>query len=407
MALKRSPESELGGWRLKSVATNGTINETVVGDNVTREFVGSVPLVSFIYLIMSCIIIVLLFLHAVRWLKAFSRRSQIRSPLSMPPRYLPSREFEERLNRFYQNDTLPPQQAAQSSQSIPDGAFGPKRGPILIRSLSSLSQKMFSRKEKQGTDMEMQENPAAPTPGLRQPANPLRPVTIPQQPDLISVQPNPYTYPAPHYPPLVLQSAPQPQQAPQRGSPARDHSWGPNNPFAPYAIPHDPGFGPVPVPVSGYYPDEAGYYPDEASYYPDETGYYPDEMPTPVPVPVSAPKNGNEHSTGFGRKDGYQLFKRRAVLKPDAEVTSSDIHECRDLVRARYAIGHTIRSIQAGQTTAEEVGLRLLDLRNRAEFVLYEVRRILGEWSAIKSQWNEVEWGLLEKVQRKLVVLEI
>ena len=86
---------------------------------------------------------------------------------------------------------------------------------------------------------------------------------------------------------------------------------------------------------------------------------------------------------------------------------SSDIHECRDLVRARYAIGHTIRSIQAGQTTAGEVGLRLPDLRNRAEFVLYEVRRILGEWSAIRSQWNEVEWGLLEKIQRKLVVLEI
>jgi hypothetical protein len=386
MALKRSPESELGGWHLKSVSTNGTINETVVGDNVTREFVGSVPLVSFIYLIMSCIIIVLLFLHAVRWLKAFSRRSQIRSPLSMPPRYLPSREFEERLDRFYQSDTLPPQQAAQSSQSIPDSAFGPKRGPILIRSLSSLSQKKFSRKEKQGTDIEMQENPAAPTPGLRQSANPLRPATIPQQPDLISVQPSPYTYPAPHYPPLVLQPAPQPQQAPQRGSPARNHSWGPNNPFAPYAIPHDPGFGPVPVPVAGYYPDET---------------------PTPVPVPVSAPKNGNEHSTGFGRKDGYQLFKRRAALKPDAEVTSSDIHECRDLVRARYAIGHTIRSIQAGQTTAGEVGLRLPNLRNRAEFVLYEVRRILGEWSAIRSQWNEVEWGLLEKIQRKLVVLEI
>ena len=36
----------------------------MVGDNVTREFVGSVPLVSFIYLIMSCIIIVMLFLHA-------------------------------------------------------------------------------------------------------------------------------------------------------------------------------------------------------------------------------------------------------------------------------------------------------------------------------------------------------
>jgi len=242
-----------------------------------------------------------------------------------------------------------------------------------------LSQKMFSREEKQGADMEMQENPAAPTPGLRRPANPLHPVTIPQQPDLISVQPSPYTYPAPHYPP-------QPQQAPQRGSPARDHSWGPNNPFAPYAIPHDPGFGPVPVPAAGYYPDET---------------------PTPVPVPVSAPKNGNEHSTGFGRKDGYQLFKRRVALKPDAEVTSSDIHECRDLVRARYAIGHTIRSIQAGQTTAGEVGLRLPDLRNRAEFVLYEVRRILGEWSVIRSQWNEVEWGLLEKIQRKLVVLEI
>ena len=358
MALKRSPESELGGWHLKAVSTNGTINETAVGDNVTREFVGSVPLVSFIYLIMSCIIIVLLFLHAVRWLKAFSRRSQIRSPLSMPPSYLPSREFEERLDRFYQNDTLPPQQAAQSSQSIPDGAFGPKRGPILTRLLSSLSQKMFSRKEKQGTDMEMQENPAAPTPGLRQPTNPSRPVTIPQQPDLIPVQPSPYTYPAPHYPPLVLQPAPQPQQAPQRVSPARDHSWGSNNPFAPYAIPRDPGFGPVPAPVSGYYPDET---------------------PTPVSVPVSASKNGYEHSTGFGRKDGYQLFKRRAALKPDAEVTSSDIHECRDSVRARYALGHMIRNIQTGQTTAEEVGSRLPDLRNRAEFVLYEVRRILGE----------------------------
>ena len=95
------------------------------------------------------------------------------------------------------------------------------------------------------------------------------------------------------------------------------------------------------------------------------------------------------------------------ALKPDAEVMSSDIHECRDLVRARYAIGHTIRSIQVGQTTAEEVGSRLPDLRNRAEFVLYEVMRILGEWSAIRSQWNEVEWGLLEKIQQKLVVLEI
>ena len=234
--------------------------------------------------------------------------------------------------------------------------------------------------------MEMQENPAAPTPGSRQPANPLRPVTIPQQPDLISVQPSPYTYPAPHYPPLVLQPAPQPQQASQRVSPTRDHSWGSNDPFAPYTTPHYPGFGPVPVLVSGYYPDET---------------------PIPVPGPVSASKNGYERSTGFGGKDGYQLFKRRVALNPDAEVMPSDIHECRDLVRARYAIGHTIRSIHAGQTTAGEVGLRLPDLRNRAEFVLYEVRRILGEWSAIRSQWNEVEWGLLEKIQRKLVVLEI
>lgn len=47
------------------------------------------------------------------------------------------------------------------------------------------------------------------------------------------------------------------------------------------------------------------------------------------------------------------------------------------------------------------------DLRNRAEFVLYEIRRILGEWSAIRSQWNEIEWVLLEKIQRKLVVLKI
>lgn len=105
MALKRSPESEVGGWHLKIASANGTINETVVEDDVTREFVGSVPLVSLIYLITSCTIIVLLFLRAVRWLKAFSRRSQIRSPLSMPPRYLPSREFKERLDRFYQNDT--------------------------------------------------------------------------------------------------------------------------------------------------------------------------------------------------------------------------------------------------------------------------------------------------------------
>ena len=168
-------------------------------------------------------------------------------------------------------------------------------------------------------------------------------------------------------------------------SPARDHSWVSNNPFAPYAIPHDPGFGSVPAPVSGYYSDET---------------------PTPVSVPVSAPKNGNERSTGFGGKDGYQLFKWRAALKPDAEVTSSDIHECRDLVHARHTIEHTIKSTQA-QTTAEEVGSRLPDLRNRAEFVLYEVMRILGEWSAIRSQWNEVEWGLLEKIQQKLAVLEI
>ena len=221
MALKRSPESEVGGWHLKVASANSTINETVVEDDVTREFVGSVPLVSFIYLIMTCIIIVLLFLHAVRWLKALSRRSQIHSPLSMPPRYLPPREFEERLDRFYQNDTLPPQQVAQSPQSIPDSAFGPKRGPILICSLSSLSQKILSRKEKQETDMEMQESPAAPIPGSRQTTNPSRPVTIPQQPDLIPVQPSSYTYPAPHYPPLVLQPAPQPQQALQRESSSR------------------------------------------------------------------------------------------------------------------------------------------------------------------------------------------
>ncbi|OCL15191.1 hypothetical protein AOQ84DRAFT_435170 [Glonium stellatum] len=387
MVSKHLLEGGIGGWHLKTVSTaNGTTREKIIRDNATREFVGSVPLVSFIYLLISCIIFFLLALHILRWLKAFSRRSRIRSPLSLPPRFLPSREFEARLDRLYQDATLPARQAAQSSQSIPDSAFGPSRSTILIRSLSSLSQKMFSRKEKQETDVEMQENPVVPTPVIRQPTNPPRPVAVSERPDLMPIHPDPYIHLAPYRPPVIPQEAPRPQPAPQQMSHGRDRPWGSNNLFTPHAVPRDPGYGPAPTPATGYYPDEA---------------------PASVPVLVSASKNGNEHATGLGGKDGYQLFKRRIIMKSDARVQSGDIHECRDLVRARYAIGHTIMSIRAGHTTAEAVGLRLPDLRNRGEFVLHEIRRILGEWSGVRSQWNEEEWGLLQKIQRKLVVLDL
>jgi hypothetical protein len=118
--------STTGEWRVGPLTSNLTVfnnsvpNNTIINGHVYNGSaingttiilrspstnVGGISMISFIYMIMSAGIIVLMAFHSFKWIKAvpgsFSSRGRINESRPLRPYFLSQRKFERRLNKIY------------------------------------------------------------------------------------------------------------------------------------------------------------------------------------------------------------------------------------------------------------------------------------------------------------------
>jgi hypothetical protein len=129
-------------------AINGTINGTTIINTLSSTTVGSIQLASFIYIIMSVVIIVMLLPCSVKWIQAASGGGHRFVPLVAMPEF-PERIFKSQLRRYYPPlpDAKPIDSYAEAVDHTPTGVVTPeelRKCRKLLRGKYSLDCQIFN-----------------------------------------------------------------------------------------------------------------------------------------------------------------------------------------------------------------------------------------------------------------------
>jgi hypothetical protein len=85
--------------------------------------------------------------------------------------------------------------------------------------------------------------------------------------------------------------------------------------------------------------------------------------------------------------------------RPGALVTSQDLRECRELIRAKYALDVSTFNLRDVHYLNQPI---VDDMKRRSAAALVDVRRIVRGWVDAKDQWTEGEWRQVEEINRRI-----
>jgi hypothetical protein len=131
------------GTLIHGIIYNGSaINGTTIIERHVLTSIGSIQLASFIYLIMSMVIVLAMLPGSVKWIQAASGHYHRFEPTVSTPEY-PERIFTGQLMRYYPplSDTDPPPSYAEVVNHTPSGSVTPeelRKGRQLLRAKYSL-----------------------------------------------------------------------------------------------------------------------------------------------------------------------------------------------------------------------------------------------------------------------------
>lgn len=85
--------------------------------------------------------------------------------------------------------------------------------------------------------------------------------------------------------------------------------------------------------------------------------------------------------------------------RPGALVTSQDLRECRELIRAKYALDVSTFNLRDVHYLNQPI---VDDMKRRSAAALVDVRRIVRGWVDAKDQWTEGEWRQVQEINRRI-----
>ena len=123
-------------------AVNGTINGTTIVEILSTTNVGSISLTSFIYIIISCLVFVMMVPGSVRWIRA-ARTQHHRFIPSVTRADFPERQFLQQVRRHYPAAPAvrPVSSYAEAVDHIPSGLVSAeelRKGRALLRAKYAL-----------------------------------------------------------------------------------------------------------------------------------------------------------------------------------------------------------------------------------------------------------------------------
>jgi len=88
--------------------------------------------------------------------------------------------------------------------------------------------------------------------------------------------------------------------------------------------------------------------------------------------------------------------------KPGGEITSQDLRQCRELIRAKYALDVEAYSQKDVHVLNRHI---VEDKKRRSKGALDDIKEIVSDWKNSQDQWEPHEWVHVEDIFRRIQLL--
>jgi len=88
--------------------------------------------------------------------------------------------------------------------------------------------------------------------------------------------------------------------------------------------------------------------------------------------------------------------------KPGDKISAQKLRECRELIRAKYALDVEAYSLRDVHYLNQHI---VDDKKRRSKGALEDIKRTIEEWTAVKDQWSPEEWKQVEMICKRIQIL--